>query len=111
MQKQKEQQNTHTNVDTDNSKNYPLLTRDQIPNTPFWIVGNEEKGYKLTWGKYTFTTEPHKTINEAVNWYETHPWEITMHLIAIGFKIADDALKGTNQPTGITETEGYKNSL
>jgi len=98
MQKQKEQPITFTNVDTDNSKNYPLITRDQIPNTPFWIVGNEEQGYRIVWGKYTFTQEPHKSIDEAVVWFDTHQWEVTLHIVSIAMKIASDLEHGKNQP-------------
>lgn len=96
-QKQEEQSNGHTSTEIDNKENSPLIEREKIPNTPFWIVGNEERGYKLTWGKYTFMDEPAKTMEDTYEWYVTHMWEITMHLIAIGFKIADDAIKNTKE--------------
>lgn len=98
---QEQSWNTQNSVNTDNNSNSTLIEREKIPNTPFWIVGNTEIGYKLTWGKYTFMDEPAKTIDEAYIWYTEHPWEITMHLIAIGFKISDDAIKNTKEQGSI----------
>lgn len=90
---QREQLNTQSNADTNDKENYPLLTREQIEHSPFWIVGNKELGYKITWGKYTFNDQPFPTLDETISWYATHHWEITMQLIAIGFKIAEEATK------------------
>lgn len=85
-------------TETENKENSPLITREKIPNTPFWIVGNPEKGYKITWGKYTFNDEPLKTEDEGYVWYHENLWEITMHMIAIGLLNHEAIHHGTNQP-------------
>lgn len=84
---------TQSTGDTNDKENSPLLTRNKIENTPFWIVGNENAGYKITWGKFTFTDEPFKTETDATLWFDTHPWEITLHLIAIGVAMNKDIQK------------------
>ena len=81
---QKEQSTTPSELDTKNTKNYPLLKRNPLNNTPFWIVGSDEIGYKLTWGKFSFNDEPLPTEGDLKKWYSEHKWDITLHLIAIG---------------------------
>lgn len=78
--------NTQSSTETENNKNYPLIEREKIENTPFWIVGNKEMGYKITWGKYTFNDEPLEYIDEAKTWYDEHHWEIIMHIVAVGIQ-------------------------
>lgn len=85
--KQKDSSSTQSSADTKDKENSPLLTRDKIENTPFWIVGNDELGYKITWGKYSFNEEPVKGYELALEWFETHTWQIILHLIAIGIGI------------------------
>lgn len=80
--KQKEQPNIHTGAETDFSKNYPLLTRTPVEHTPFEIVGNEQLGYKLTWGRFNLT-DAMKTEDEVRYWQLDNRWDITMKLIHI----------------------------
>lgn len=40
--------------DNSNSSN-EIHHREQVPNTPFWIIGNETKGYILVMGKHKLT--------------------------------------------------------
>lgn len=95
---QREKLHGQNSTDPEIKESYPLLTRDEIQYTPFHVVGNEEIGYKVTWGKYNFMDEPVKTIEEAEKWLALHQWEVTMMLIAIGFKIAGEHEQGANQP-------------
>jgi len=81
---QKEPFTSPSDAGTENSKNYPLLTREPLEGTPFWIVGVSSQGYKLTWGKFTFNDQPLPTTEDVIEWYKKHQWEITLHLIAIG---------------------------
>lgn len=76
--------NTPKSAETKDKENYPLIEREQIENTPFWIVGNDEIGYKLTWGKFTFNDEPLKTKEECAEWFKVNQWTIILHMIAIG---------------------------
>lgn len=84
-----EQSNTQSHADTNDKENYPLLTREQIEQTPFWIVGTEEIGYKITWGKYTFNDEP-LPKNQIKQWYDDNQWTIILHMIAIGIQASKD---------------------
>lgn len=81
---QKDLLNIQSSQETSTNSNYPLLTREPLTYTPFWIVGNDELGYKLTWGKFSFNDEPLKTQDDVREWYMNHQWDITLHLIAIG---------------------------
>lgn len=81
--KHAEQLSIQSSHETEKQPNYPLLTREPLETTPFWIVGSEETGYKLTWGKFTFNDEPLKTKLDVKMWYSDHMWDIVLHLIAI----------------------------
>lgn len=87
--KPKEQSSIQSSTDTNDKENYPLLTREQIEKTPFWIVGSEEIGYKITWGKYTFNDEPLKKEN-VKTWWDDNQWQIILHVIAIGIQASKD---------------------
>lgn len=77
-------------TETGDNKNYPLLTRDKIGNTQFYCVGNEDIGYKITWGRFALNEEPIKNKEEAMDYIEVHKWDVIMNLVAIGFKIANE---------------------
>lgn len=59
-----------------------LIHREQVENTPFWIVGNEENGYFLTIGKYRIT-EHRTSIDGVKNDLENKKWYIILTLIGI----------------------------
>lgn len=84
--KQQASLNTQSSADTEGKENSPLLTREPIEKTPFWIVGNDEIGYKITWGKYSFNEQPLKK-EDVQTWWEHNQWKIILHLIAIGIGI------------------------
>lgn len=95
---QREKLHTLRNTDTEIKESYPLLTREPIEGTPFWITGNEEIGYKITWGKYNFNNEPLKSQEEAMQWLADHTWDIVLNLIAIGLKLYEETKDGSNLP-------------
>lgn len=47
-----------------NNKSYHLIHNEPVEDTPFRVVGNEERGYFLTWGKYRIS-EPQPTLQKA----------------------------------------------
>ncbi|AXH73228.1 MAG: hypothetical protein [Microviridae sp.] len=54
--KMSEQLHTQLNTnETIKENSLPLIEREQIPGTPYWIIGNEEQGYFLQFGKYKLT--------------------------------------------------------
>lgn len=97
---QQPQDISQSKEDTENSKSYPLLTREPLQKTPFWIVGSEEIGYKLTWGKFTFNDDALPTQNKVVEWYEENKWQIILHLIAIGIASIENQWKDDPKPEG-----------
>lgn len=74
-------QNSSEEAHKDNST---LITRKQIPNTPFTVVGNETVGYFVSWGHYRIT-EHKDTIEEATNLIDTDTWNIITRLMGAIF--------------------------
>lgn len=67
-----------TGAEESNTPSKPLYEREQIENSPFWIIGNEEEGYNITMGKYKITQEPLKTKLDAIIWLEKHKWDVVL---------------------------------
>lgn len=79
---QREQLHTQNNVEPQDNKNSgKLLHREQIENTPIWVIGSEERGYFLAIG-HNQVTGRKKTIEEAKADLEIKKWDII--LVAIG---------------------------
>ncbi|AXH76649.1 MAG: hypothetical protein [Microviridae sp.] len=78
--------NVSSEPDTDNKENSRLLTREPIEKTPFYIVGNDEIGWKITWGKYALS-EIIEMRTEADRWLENNHWEATLQMIQIAFTV------------------------
>lgn len=62
------------NTNNNNSSNY---TRQQLDGTPFWIIGNNEEGYKLTMGKYKISNTM-ATPEEVETWLLIHQWDVVL---------------------------------
>jgi hypothetical protein len=56
--------------------------REQIPNTPFWLVGNEEKGYIIVMGKHRIS-DYYQTKEDAELSINTQMWKTILNVIAI----------------------------
>lgn len=68
---------------------------------PFKLVGNEEQGYCVTFGKYRIS-EIHRTGAEALEELKNEPWMITINLIAVVMEqIARQADRMKGENTGI----------
>lgn len=78
-------------TETEVKPSKPLFEREQIPNTPFWIIGNPEVGYHITMGRYKITySEMHaddiiQAMTIAKGWLENNKWDVilTVALCAI----------------------------
>lgn len=68
---------------------------------PFKLVGNEEQGYCVTFGKFR-VSEIHDTAERAIAELKQEPWLITINLIAAIIeqinKIGEDTLKNKITP-------------
>lgn len=90
--KHQELLNIQTNADETNADNKKLISREQIPNSPFWMIYYpEEKQLQITMGKYLITPAPIEAediitaINKAQYHLENNKWDImlTVALCAI----------------------------
>lgn len=59
-----------------------IIQRLPIPNTDFEIVGNEDYGYFVGWGKFRLT-ETKKSEIEAIDTLNIEQWRITVKIAAI----------------------------
>lgn len=71
--------NTQSNTEKTH-KSTSLITNEEVPNTPFRLVGSEEKGYALTIREYMLT-EFKPTKLEALQNMENNMWILTANLI------------------------------
>lgn len=55
--------------------------RIQIPGTPFWAIGNKEKGYNLIMGKYKLTSETITDLEKLNQWLIDNQWKVTLSMI------------------------------
>lgn len=99
--KQGELLNTQLNAEeTPKPQSGKLIEREQMKDTPFWIIGTEENGYFGTLGKYQITsTFPTKRAVE--DHIETKVWEIIMKvagIVANDLIEANERIKTNKQP-------------
>lgn len=80
--KQKDILNTQENAEETNKENSSLIVREQIPNTPFYIIKNLENKWFLVMGDHRIT-ELKETKEEALDELENNKWFITMSMAAI----------------------------
>lgn len=72
-----------TNVDEsvdNNPSGEQLLEREQITNSPFWIIGNKVDGYYLVLGHYRLT-DVYNTKQEVIEYVNNRPWDIILGMI------------------------------
>lgn len=80
--KQRDLLNTQNNTEETHNLNSKLIEREQMEDTPFWIIGNEETGYFGVMGKYQIT-EKFPTKEGVKNHIETKIWDIMMKVVSI----------------------------
>lgn len=100
--KQAELLSTQSNVEENQSKepSSELIHREDVENTPFQVVGNDEKGWIITIGRFKLT-ENRPTKIEALQELQIRPWAITLRLIttlheAIMIKIGEELMQENN---------------
>ena len=59
-----------------------MIERNQIENTPFWLIGNEEIKYHLVLGKHRLTSEPIEK-KDAKQYLKDNIYTIIIQMIAI----------------------------
>lgn len=80
---QQELLHSQTNVEPQNNLNsskYELAEREQIEGTPYWVCGNKDEGYILTFSKWQMTSRI-KTIKEVKEFLEDNMINIILQTI------------------------------
>lgn len=94
--KQQELLHIQTNAEETNTDSKPLWDREQIENSPFWIVGNKEQGYNITMGRYKITHETLPTPLDARLWLEKNKWDV---ILTVALCAYTDMKYKTEDPT------------
>lgn len=81
-----------------------LIVREKIENSPFYVIGNEEKGYMIVLGK-NIVTDPVPTIEECKQQLQTGMWNIILKVAAIvheaiAKEVADQIEKENKEQSG-----------
>lgn len=65
---------------TSNQKSSQLIEREHVKGTAFWIIGNKEQGYFITFGQYRLT-EPRSTKAACHKMIKERDYELIAGLI------------------------------
>lgn len=76
----------------DFSKATKEITNEAVEGTVFRIVGNEEIGYRATFGNI-YISEPHTTIQELTKKIKNKDWSIIMSVMSALLMINDEYKK------------------
>lgn len=71
---------TSAEENQNNSNSTELLERERIENTPYTIIGNQEKGYFLAFGKYK-VIENKPTKQEVRDELEKRKWFVMIDTV------------------------------
>lgn len=76
--------------DKEHSSSERLMEREQVKDSPFWIVGNKDEGYALVMGRYKLS-ENKETIAKVKAYLKTNMWEIIVGtIISIALDVKED---------------------
>ena len=70
------------NQNNSNSTSEEQFRNEQIPNTPYRLIGNKSKGYVLAIGTYIIT-QPKPTPDEAEDELNSNTWNIIFNTIIL----------------------------
>lgn len=99
---QQEQLNTQKNVEEqhNSSSSNHLWEREQIHGSPYWINGNIEQGYMITFGKWQLTDKVPSKL-DAILYLENNKYDIILKTILC---VIDMKLGRTKDEDKTTET-------
>lgn len=101
---------TPNNAEENNNSNSgeikKLVEREQVEDTPFWIVGNKEIGYCLTLGKWKIS-EYMETMEAVLEYIEKENWKLILTLIGVVIEdmTSDEIRKEMKKRVHINQTE------
>lgn len=108
MEKQSELLKSQTNADqadNSNSTSEPLIIREKIKGTPFWIIGDQD-GWGIVLSNYRLT-RIHQTKEAALKELEDEKWNLIMRMASIIFEKQIEEFKNEHN---ITTPTLYRNT-
>jgi len=84
-----ERSNTTTNVNERGKRN-SLWDEIPIENSPFKIIGNEEKGWCAVLGRHRLS-ETKATAEQVKDWMEENVWTVIFNVVATMIQINEDS--------------------
>lgn len=94
--KQSELLNTQQNTPQQEAKENCLITNEEIPNTPFRMVGNDETGYSAAIRNYMLT-KPMPTKDECLKALERNKWTVHANMIIALTEIIEQEKNNTQK--------------
>lgn len=83
LEKQSTQEESSTNAQNkENSVNYSVINREQVENSPFWIITIEDKKHFIALGN-TRCTEPTENKEELIQMIEEKDWNLLFQVIVV----------------------------
>lgn len=76
------------NIPSSNSPEYDKTIYQQIPGTPFMLVGNKDNGYMAVYGNYKLTDRM-KSMKELIEYVDNQPWQLIMNVIGMMIEITE----------------------
>lgn len=89
---QKDLLNTQLNTQNEENKSKYSVTNEQLPLSPFRLVGNTEQGYTITLREYMLT-ERKPTKEEAIALIPETDWKFMINTLTAIMNIYQDILK------------------
>lgn len=81
QQSQREILHSQANVaDGDKQVSGKLIIRQQITGSPYWVIGDEDNGFFLTFGKWQLT-EKLPTIHAVLDELEKNKYDIILKMV------------------------------
>lgn len=76
--------------ETDNSESTELIHRERFEGSPFYIVGNEEKGYFAAMGKHKVADSQSETVEGVKVYLMDNSYQVTLWMIAVVLTLKEE---------------------
>lgn len=78
------------NTNKENCSNEPLGTFEQIPFTPFFVIGDSEKGFAAVMGKFRIT-ELMERKTDVIEYVSAQPYELLITIMSAVFQVLQES--------------------
>lgn len=83
------QMNAESRANLDSSEEGELIEKNEIEGSPYWVIGNKEQGYYITFGKWRLS-EAHKTAEEALEWLDNNIRMVLVQTMVVLLEIHEE---------------------